>query len=138
MTDPTSSTPEPTPIPTPEPNPIPAPEPSPTAAPNATPAAAPYQATPYAAASGPQAKTNTLAVVALVLGFLLPLGGIIVGHIALGQIKKTGEAGRGLALAGTVLGYVLTIGGILFGIGFVILGIIASANAPYDAYNYNY
>ncbi len=30
--------------------------------------------------------------------------GIICGHIALGQIRRTGEAGHGLALAGTVLG----------------------------------
>jgi Domain of unknown function (DUF4190) len=66
--------------------------------------------TPYAAApmaTGP--KTNTLAIVALILGFLVPVGGIITGHIALGQIKRTGEAGHGLALAGTVIGYVLTV-----------------------------
>ena len=32
----------------------------------------------------------------------------ILGHIALGQIKRTGEGGHGLALAGTIVGYVLT------------------------------
>jgi hypothetical protein len=63
--------------------------------------------TPYAApAAGP--RTNTLAIVALIAAFVVPLAGIIVGHIALGQIKKTGEAGHGLALWGTILGYVFT------------------------------
>ncbi len=52
--------------------------------------------------------TNTLAIVALILGFVVPLGGIICGHLALGQIKRTGESGHGLAMAGTVIGYVLT------------------------------
>jgi hypothetical protein len=52
--------------------------------------------------------TNTLAIVALILGLLVPIGGIICGHIALGQIRRTGEAGHGLALAGAILGYVFT------------------------------
>jgi hypothetical protein len=51
-------------------------------------------------------RTNSLAIVALVLGILVPVGGIITGHIALGQIKRTGEAGHGLALAGAILGYI--------------------------------
>lgn len=64
---------------------------------------------PYTASATPMApKTNTLAIVALILGFVFPLGGIICGHIALGQIKKTHEGGHGLALAGTILGYVFT------------------------------
>lgn len=61
---------------------------------------------PAPAPSG--APTNVLAIIALIGAFVLAPVGIIVGHIALGQIKKTGENGRGLALAGTVLGYVFT------------------------------
>ncbi len=64
--------------------------------------------TPTAAPAVSGAKTNVLAIVALVAAFFVPIVGIICGHIALGQIKKTGENGRGLALAGTVLGYVFT------------------------------
>lgn len=58
------------------------------------------------------AKTNTLAVVSLfasIAGLLTGVGfiiGIICGHIALSQIKKTGEQGHGSALAGTIIGYV--------------------------------
>ena len=36
-----------------------------------------------------------------------PLG-ILFGHISLSQIKKTGEEGRGLAIAGLVISYVIT------------------------------
>jgi hypothetical protein len=36
------------------------------------------------------------------LGFL----GIIFGHIAVSQINRTGEEGKGLAIAGLVIGYV--------------------------------
>lgn len=52
--------------------------------------------------------TNTLAILALVLGIVIPVGGIICGHIALNQIKRTGESGHGLAFAGLIIGYVLT------------------------------
>ena len=64
--------------------------------------------TPYTAPAAPAGKTNTLAIIALIGAFVFPLAGIICGHIALGQIKKTGEAGQGLALWGTILGYVFT------------------------------
>jgi len=49
--------------------------------------------------------TNSVAIVALILGFVVPLGGVIAGHIALAQIKRTGEGGRGMALAGVIIGY---------------------------------
>ena len=69
------------------------------------PPAAPPAPTPYASApTGP--KTNTLAIISLVLAFVVSLGAVICGHIALSQIKQTGENGRGLALAGLILGYV--------------------------------
>ena len=57
-------------------------------------------------------KTNTLAIVSLVaslIGLVSGIGfivGIICGHISLSQIKKTGEQGRGLAIAGLIIGYV--------------------------------
>jgi len=52
-----------------------------------------------------------LSIIALIAAFVVPLAGIIVGAIALGQIKKTGESGHGLALAGLVLGAGLLSGG---------------------------
>jgi hypothetical protein len=64
-------------------------------------------------------KLNSLAVVSLataVTGFGA-VAGVITGHIALAQIKKTGEAGRPAALAGVVLGYVFVGLGIAMAIG---------------------
>lgn len=52
--------------------------------------------------------TNTLAILALVLSFVVSVGGIVCGHVALSQIKRTGEGGRGLALAGLIIGYSFT------------------------------
>jgi len=71
----------------------------------------PYSQTPSGAQPyqyGPTAPTNVLAIVALVSAFFIPVAGIVCGHLALGQIKRTGENGRGLALAGLIIGYVLT------------------------------
>ena len=52
------------------------------------------------------ALLNTYAVFAI--SYLLrPVGGIIFGHIALSQIKRTGQGGRGLAIAGLIAGYIL-------------------------------
>jgi len=90
-------------------------EPTPyAAAPEPTPYAAPAPGTAYGR------PTNTLAIIALIAAFVVPLAGIIMGHISLGQIKRTGEAGHGLALAGTILGYVFTALYILI-IGFTVL-----------------
>src|SRR3954471_6703045 len=80
----------------------------------------PSQPAPYTGGGAPAERTNVLAIVALILGIVVPIGGIICGHIALSQIKRTGENGRGLALAGTIIGYVLTIGYILLFIGFAL------------------
>ncbi|MEJ5944830.1 DUF4190 domain-containing protein [Pseudokineococcus basanitobsidens] len=67
-----------------------------------------------APATGAQ-RTNTLAIVALVLSFFVSLGGIICGHIARRQIRETGEKGAGLALAALIIGYAsLAIGLIVF------------------------
>lgn len=64
------------------------------------PGAYPYQQPP---------RTNGLAIASLVCAFLLAPLGIAFGHISLTQIKRTGEQGRGLAIAGLVIGYVFTV-----------------------------
>lgn len=48
---------------------------------------------------------NTLAVVGFILSFFVAIAGIVCSHIALSQIKRTGERGRGLAIAGLAIGY---------------------------------
>ena len=64
-------------------------------------------------------RTNVLAIIGLVLSIFFPLVGAIVGHVALAQIKKTGEEGRGLALAAVIVGWTLT--------GLAIIGLIVAA-----------
>jgi peptidyl-prolyl cis-trans isomerase B (cyclophilin B) len=56
----------------------------------------------------PARQTNTMAIAALVSALVLAPLGIVFGHIALSQIRRTGEEGRGLAIAGLVIGYVFT------------------------------
>jgi hypothetical protein len=60
--------------------------------------------TPY---SAPLAvKTNVLSIITLVTGILgMAIVPVILGHISLSQIKKTGEQGRVMAIIGLVLGY---------------------------------
>lgn len=69
---------------------------------------------PPAATVSLPGRTNTLAVLALVFGLLgsgvVP---VVLGHVALAQIRRTGESGRGMAVAGLVLGYVALGAGLL-------------------------
>lgn len=52
-------------------------------------------------------KTNVLAIIALIVSILLffgiPILGLILGIIALSQIKKSGEQGKGLAIASIII-----------------------------------
>jgi hypothetical protein len=53
----------------------------------------------------PPAPTNSLAIAALVSSLVIAPAGIVLGHVALSQLKRTGEGGRGLALAAVVIGW---------------------------------
>ena len=68
-----------------------------------------YYGYPGYPAYPPPRTTNALAIASLVCAFLFFPLGIIFGHISLSQIKKTGEEGRGMAIAGLVIGYLLTV-----------------------------
>jgi len=46
-----------------------------------------------------------MAIAALILAFVFYPVGIVLGHVARGQIKRTGEGGKGLATAALILGY---------------------------------
>ena len=56
----------------------------------------------------PPRRTNPLAIAALVCGLFIGPLGVIFGHIALSQIKRTGDEGKGLAIAGLSIGYLYT------------------------------
>ncbi|NUU04830.1 DUF4190 domain-containing protein [Leifsonia sp. C5G2] len=93
-----------------------------------------YQAYPAGAPAGAPTGTNPLAIVTLIAAFLVPIAAIICGHIALGQIRRTGQNGHGLALTGLILGYVFT----AFWLLFIVLGLIGlaiGASMPDSSYS---
>jgi hypothetical protein len=70
---------------------------------------APYGAPGWGPPAYPDHRpTNTLAIVALVMAFVFSPVGIVLGVVARKQIRETGEAGDGLALAGVIIGAVFT------------------------------
>lgn len=60
-------------------------------------------------------KTSGLAIAAIILAFLFPLIGLILGIVALSSIKKSGEKGRGLAIASIVVSLLIMLSGIAIG-----------------------
>jgi hypothetical protein len=86
-----------------------------------------YQAAPTQYGQLPQQRFNTLSIVAFILAFVVSLGAVICGHIALSQISRTGERGRGLAIWALVLGYLGILLGIVYAV--VIIGLIANGAA---------
>lgn len=64
-------------------------------------------------------RTNTLAILSLIFVFVFPLIGVILGHVARSQIRRSGERGKGLTFAALIIGYVA--------IGAVVLLVIVSA-----------
>ena len=56
-----------------------------------------------------QAPVNGFAIASLVTAFVFAPVGILLGHLSLGQIKRTGERGLGLAIAGLAVGYTLVV-----------------------------
>ncbi|UZD61544.1 DUF4190 domain-containing protein [Brevibacterium sp. JSBI002] len=61
------------------------------------------------------------SIIAMFL-WIAPVLAVIFGHIGLGQIKRTGEEGRGPAIAGLIIGYVTIALGLIMAI--VMIGIL--------------
>lgn len=60
-----------------------------------------------------QRRTNPFAIVAIIVVWFGSVLGLIFGYIALSQIKKTGDDGRGLALAAVIIGWIYLALGII-------------------------
>lgn len=78
--------------------------------PAAVPPYLPYPPYPY---PYPPRRTNAMAIASLVCAFVFAPLGILFGHLSLSQIRRSGEEGRGMAIAGLVIGYVVTVGTVL-------------------------
>ncbi len=57
----------------------------------------------------PPADYNTFAVLSPIFAVVVPPAGVVLGHLALPQIRRTGERGRAAALAGLVVGYLMCV-----------------------------
>jgi peptidyl-prolyl cis-trans isomerase B (cyclophilin B) len=82
----------------------------------------------------PKQPTNSLAVVSLVCAFVFAPLGIVFGHMSLSQIKKSREAGRGLAIAGLVISY-LAVGAtiVIVVVSLIAMVVLASSLERFDA-----
>jgi hypothetical protein len=101
--------------------------------PNLNPQPLPPQQQPqYAAAPPVQPGYNTMAIVGFILAFFINIVGVILGFVALSQIKRTGEQGRGLAIAAIIIGLAEIVLGIIFTI--IIVASLGVAAANYNSY----
>jgi len=80
----------------------------------------------------PPRRTNAMAVASMIVGilWLYWIGSILAlvfGYVARGQIRRTGEAGNGMAVAGIVLGWI--------GVGVLTLFVIAIAAGTVPAFS---
>jgi hypothetical protein len=73
------------------------------------PAEQPSAPAPATNPQGDKPKTNGLAVAALICAFFIPIIGLILGIVALVQIKKSHEGGKGLAIASIVVSVTITL-----------------------------
>lgn len=89
---------------------------------------------PYYAYPPPSARTNTMAILALVLSFVFAPAGLILGIIAVRQIRTTGEDGHGLAVAGIVIGSIFTALIVVYIIVIIfVIAAIANNNPQYNS-----
>jgi Domain of unknown function (DUF4190) len=87
--------------------------------------AGPYgQPGPYV----PRRKTNALAIASLccgigqlLVGLIAGIPAIVLGFVAISQIRRTGEDGRGMAIADIVLGFISIIATAVLIVVFLVL-----------------
>jgi hypothetical protein len=69
-----------------------------------------WQFAPASASTPPPAPPyNTFAVLSPIMAILVPPAGVVLGHLALPQIRRTGERGWLAAVCGLVLGYLMCV-----------------------------
>jgi Domain of unknown function (DUF4190) len=57
----------------------------------------------------PHGEVNRLATLSIVFAFVFAPVGVVLGHVALSQIKERGERGRERAIVGLTLSYVILV-----------------------------
>lgn len=83
------------------------PPPTPASAPPATGPFGQGASTGLVRGATPFPDYNTFAVLSPIFAVVVPPAGVVLGHLALPQIRRTGERGRAAAIAGLVIGYLM-------------------------------
>lgn len=79
----------------------------------------------------PEPKYNLFSLISFISAFFLSVPAIVMGHMALSEIKKTGERGRGLALAGLILGYLGTLAGLALTVLLIVVALASPASSEF-------
>ncbi|MGH3739351.1 MAG: DUF4190 domain-containing protein [Micromonosporaceae bacterium] len=89
----------------------------------------PAQYNPYGGYPPPRGS-NGLALASMIVSLVsiavCPLAGAagaIMGHVARGQIKETGEEGEGFALTGIIVGWIISGLSLLLIVGYILLAV---------------
>jgi hypothetical protein len=89
----------------------------------------PFGTSPYggqtpvqAPAPAPSREANTLATLSIVFAIVFAPAGVVLGHVALAQIKRRGERGRDRALIGLTMSYLIILFGIVALVVWLIIG----------------
>ena len=94
--------------------------------------------TPQAVTTHPATgELNDLAVLALVASCIgLSIPGLLMGHIALAQIKKNGQTGHGFALAAIIVGWAVTVLVLLAIVAFIVfmVFVLSAASSAVDTF----
>ncbi|GGG75138.1 DUF4190 domain-containing protein [Paenibacillus radicis (ex Gao et al. 2016)] len=99
----------------------------------------PWMPTPPARTNGKSIAALVLGICAIIvpyLGFIIGIVGMIISSLALGEIKKKGEQGKGLAIAGLVTSIIGT--AMYAFILLILILIFAFAADSYDSSNFSY
>jgi hypothetical protein len=94
----------------------------------------PYMVPPLDANNGLATASMILGIIAIVSFWLYGLGviagivGVILGHVALNQIRTVPASNRGMAVAGLIMGYIAIGIAVLCVGGLILLGIALSQN----------
>jgi len=87
----------------------------------------PFGSSPYGspmptASPAPSGEVNKLATLSIVFAFVFAPVGVVLGHVALAQISRSGERGRDRALIGLTLSYLFILFAVVALIVWLIIG----------------
>jgi Domain of unknown function (DUF4190) len=74
-----------------------------------------------------------LSLVGIVTGITAPIGAIL-GHVAMKQIRQTGESGEGMAKTGIIVGWIVTGFWALCCAGYIVIAVIGITSAANSGY----